>query len=252
MQSLPSTAELNDACSILFGPNIKFSLDFLKQLQPSGLKAAYHKKALETHPDRAHSMGGDSSQLNELFIRANMAYEKLCSVIKYKGHLFQNPETVSAGRPKTAYAQRPAYQAYQSRTDHFFNGKLPRRKLLIGQFLYYSGLISWNSYINAIIWQRRQRPSLGQLAQEWGMLSTKDIYKILMGRCQREKFGESAIRQGYLTPYQLMALLGKQRRLQPVFGEYFIKNNDLSWYDLEDMVKKQNDHNKKLYYGSWM
>ena len=249
MHSLPSTAELNDACSIIFGPNIKFSLDFIKQLQPDGLKAAYHKKALETHPDRARSKGGDISQLNELFIRANLAYEKLCSVINDKGSLFQKPKPAAASRTRTTYADSPAYQA---RTDHFFNGKLPRRKLLIGQFLYYSGLISWNSYINAIIWQRRQRPSLGQIAQDWNMLSTKDIYNILLGRYQREKFGESAIRQGYLTPYQLMALLGKQRRLQPFFGEYFVNNNDLSWYDLEEMVRKQSDHNRQSCYSGWL
>ncbi len=83
------------------------------------------------------------------------------------------------------------------------------------------------------------------------MISAKDIHKILKGRDFREKFGESAIRRGYLTPYKLMALLGKQRSLQPPIGEYFVRHWNLTTQKMEEIVGKQHDHNRKVFWGNW-
>lgn len=62
-----SRTELYDACGVLFGPQVDISFEFFRYLQPSGLKDAFRKKALETHPDRAKALGKDESKLNELF-----------------------------------------------------------------------------------------------------------------------------------------------------------------------------------------
>ena len=45
--------DLFNACKVLFGPYNKISMDFLRYLEPSLLKAVYRKKALETHLDRS-------------------------------------------------------------------------------------------------------------------------------------------------------------------------------------------------------
>ena len=45
--------DLFKACESLFGTDIDASVDFLRYLKPDGVKAAYRKRALETHPDRA-------------------------------------------------------------------------------------------------------------------------------------------------------------------------------------------------------
>ena len=45
--------DLFNACESLFGTDIDVSVEFLRYLKPAGVKAAYRKKALETHPDRA-------------------------------------------------------------------------------------------------------------------------------------------------------------------------------------------------------
>ena len=248
MLTVPSTAELFDACGILFGHQIETSLDFLRYLRLSGLKAAYRKKALETHPDRAKILGEDEAKMNEHFVKASLAYEKLSSVINDDGLVLLKEESSIKEKNKETFSR----QKQNNRdSDYFFTGNLPGRKLLIGQFLYYSGRISWNTCINAIVWQRRQRPYIGQIARDWGMLSTKDIHKILMGRNFREKFGESAIRRGYLTPYKLMALLGKQRRLQPRIGEYFVRHRNLTMQKMEEIIGKQHDHNRKVFWGNW-
>jgi hypothetical protein len=244
MPIVSSTAELFNACNILFGPEIEVSLDFLKYLQLSGLKAAYRKKALETHPDRAKALGENKTKMNEHFIKVTLAYEKLGSVIKDNGTVIRWKEPSIKEKNKNHFTRQKPNRKY---SDYYFNGYLPKRKLLIGQFLYYSGCISWNTYINAIIWQKRQRPLVGQIAVDWGILSPKDIQKILIGRDYREKFGEIAVRRGYLTPYKLMAILGKQRKLQCPMGDYFVRSGNLTLRKMEAMVKKQHDHNRRVF-----
>ncbi|MCD6199987.1 MAG: J domain-containing protein [Deltaproteobacteria bacterium] len=243
-----SEAELFDACGILFDPKIEISHNFLRYLRLSDLRAAYRKKALETHPDRAKTLGKDKAEMNVHFIKATLAYEKLSTVINDGGPvLLKEASFAKKTNKKTFSKEKP----YKKASSYFFNGKVPKRKLLLGQFLYYSGCISWNTCINAVVWQRRQRPHIGQIALDWEMISAKDIHNILKGRDFREKFGESAIRRGYLTPYKLMALLGKQRSLQPPIGEYFVRHWNLTTQKMEEIVGKQHDHNRKVFWGNW-
>ena len=48
-----SRQDLFKACESLFGTDIDVSVEFLRYLKPAGVRAAYRKKAMETHPDRA-------------------------------------------------------------------------------------------------------------------------------------------------------------------------------------------------------
>ena len=248
MSTFLLTTEFFNACAVLFGPEIEVSLDFLKYLRVSGLKAAYRKKALETHPDRAKAMGEDEAEMNERFKRATLAYETLCSVIN------DNERTILGTKPMREKTNNKTFSkdmTYNDTRDYFFTGYIPRRKLLIGQFLFYSGCISWNTFINAITWQKRQRPAIGRIALDWGMLSTNDIQDILEGRIYKEKFGETAIRRGYLNTFKLMALLGKQRRLQRPIGEYFIQTGDFTLQEMEEMVERQRHHNSSVRLDRW-
>ena len=118
---------------------------------------------------------------------------------------------------------------------------------MIGQFLYYSGLISWRTLIEAICWQRRQRPKIGQIAIAWGLISSQDVIRILTDRTLNEKFGECALRIGYISNFEQFALVGKQRQLQRPLGEYFIKSGILSSTDIMNMADKQQLHNLTAY-----
>ena len=242
------TAELFNACGILFGTETEISLDFLRYLRTSGLKAAYRKKALETHPDRAKALGEDESKMNERFKQATLAYETLSSVINDKGRIPLRKELIRKKTNKKTFSKQ---KTHNDNSDYFFTGYMPRRKLLIGQFLFYSGCISWNTFINAITWQKRQRPTIGRIALDWGMLSANDIQEILKDRIYREKFGETAIRRGYLNTFKLMALLGKQRRLQRPIGEYFIITGNFTLREMEQMVERQRQHNTDFLQGRW-
>lgn len=239
-----SIPEVFDACGILFGPEVEISLDFLKYLEPSGLRSAYRKKALETHPDRAKSLGRDETRMSERFREATLAYERLIPIVRNKGAVLLRGQSRAIRNNKKNSARR---QAKRDFSDLFYTKEMPKRELLLGQFLYYSGLISWRTLIRAITWQRRQRPLIGQIALEWKMISRNEIQRILMWRNFRGKFGERAIRLGYLSRFQLMALLGKQHNLQHPIGEFFVNNGILRLQDIEAMVERQKIHNRDVY-----
>jgi hypothetical protein len=128
--------------------------------------------------------------------------------------------------------------------DRYFKGIVPKRELLIGQFLYYSGLISWNTLNQAIIWQRRQRPIIGKIAQDWGILSAEDVQRILKERNYKDHFGEYAHRNGYITKFQHLAIVGKQKNMQPPIGRYFIQQGLLGNYDIKKMTENLKIHNR--------
>jgi hypothetical protein len=235
-------AEASRACGVLFGPAVIPSLAFFRYLQPSGLKAAYRKKALETHPDRAGTVGEDAAAMTERFLEATSAYHSLLPIITSNGAILLTRRTVSEKRPHSPEPRG----GDQGNSDHFYTGSIPRRTLLIGQFLYYTGVISWQALIRAIVWQRRQRPMIGQIALGWRKLSEEQVRMILMARQTGERFGDCAVREGYLGRFEVMALLGRQRQLQRPIGEYFLEKRLIRDQDLERLVRRQQSHNRRM------
>ena len=268
-----TSSELFEACATIFGPDVNVSLEFLEYLQPIGIKTAYRKRALETHPDRAKALGSFARDLNREFIDVRQAYEKLLLFVETNNENVVGAASFNGFQPQ----QEPSYQSseessftssYQnarqhkgkqkrtphdpkftgkkqkSHPDHFYTGSFPDGNLMIGQFLYYSGLISWRTLIDAICWQRRQRPQIGQIATAWGLISSYDVRRILTIRNLNEKFGECALRYRYISNFELLALIGKQRKLQRPLGEYFITSGILTAADLINMANKQQLHNR--------
>jgi hypothetical protein len=246
MSSVASSRDLFNACRVLFGPDVRVSIDFLKSLEPLSLRCAYRKKAFETHPDRANILGGSQAEMNRRFQEVILAYEVLSPVIKGDRKIVLSSKigTQRTDRPTTARGKRERGVVHR-----FYEGDLPKRELLVGQFLYYSGIISWKTLIEAIIWQRKQRPLIGQIARRWGFLSSHDIQRILIERSRMEKFGEYALRTGYITPFQLMAVLGKQRSFQRPIGEYFLQRSILSPKQMDKMVERARVHNLRVCRG---
>ncbi len=256
-----SSSELFQACETIFGHEAKISPDFLECLQPIGIKTAFRKRALETHPDRAKALGTFAGDLNAEFINVRQAYERLLSFVETRSEdtisasifdEFRTKQNYSNPSPKSSFHQNTQYKTGQKKAhhnkkhaDHFYSGSIPNDNLMLGQFLYYSGQISWKTLIEAICWQRRQRPLIGQIAVTWGLISYHDVLRILNIRTFDEKFGECALRIGYISGFEQLALVGKQKKLQQPFGEYFIKKGILSSTDLMSISQKQQLHNMK-------
>ena len=241
-----SRQDLFNACESLFGADIDVSIEFLKYLKPSGVKAAFRKKALETHPDRTIMLAGETVSLEERFKEINLAYQLLKGFLDcpWKYHL---GEDGSLYRRKD-WPVRPApKKTYDVTRETRYVGRIPQRKLLLGQFLYYSGHISMTTLIKAIVWQRLQRPLIGALAVRWDWIDSENIRDVIQQRHKGEKFGECALRRGHISKYKLVLLLDRQRMLQPKIGNYFIEHKIIPSHKISNLVDELKAHNKKFW-----
>jgi hypothetical protein len=236
--------QLLDSCRVLFGQEIQMLPEFLGYLQPSGVKAAYRKLAMETHPDRACHTGVDEAILEERFKELCSAYEQVFSYV-------QQPDRYILAAPPRSFGMptRPATKPPAPRRHHFYTGQVPPKKILIGQFLYYSGAISMQQMWGAVVWQKIRRPRLGDIACKLDWLDLLDIKNIMRHRRKGELFGEFATRTGLLSSYQLLVLLGRQRLLQPRIGDYFIERSILSQRKLEAMAAAFKEHNRQNWFN---
>ena len=201
------------AGELLFGPGFEPPWDRGSEAWQREVRDAWRRRALETHPDRAAALGRDEQEMAREFQALHEAYRTLCPA---------NQPCVEAPpvRPPPSEPRRPS----RPPVDHVHRGGLPRRPLLFAEYLYYSGRVSWRNLVEAVAWQRRQRPAIGRIAVEWGHLDDAQVREVLQARRGGEKpFGEIARQMGLLTGAQLLALLGRQRRLQRRIGEYFVE-----------------------------
>jgi hypothetical protein len=280
--TLADQQQLLRSCEILFGSELYISGEFLEHLQPSGLKGAYRKRALETHPDRLIGTGQSGwKEVNEGFYNIRKAYENLLHFLKAKetrsqrlDTLFSKAATVSRP-PQTEHSNLrntfgaksspnkdhrtgsspwktsspPPFSHFSpkergcSATESLYCGPLPHRRLLFGHFLYYSGLANWRTITRILIWQRIERPRLGELGHRFGMLNREDITLILQNKLPFQTFGQTAERMGILSADQIQALLFQQQRLQKKFGTILLEKNLISPHELHELLEQFKQHN---------
>jgi hypothetical protein len=241
--AISKTKLIND-CSLLFDTKIFNYVFFVKSLSSLELKAAYKKKAFETHPDRACVLGKSREIMDKHFKKIATAYESLNSIVQGKVKYLIKDDVPK--KRKARFTNCYKYVKKKNSTDYFYKGDMPKRKLLIGQFLYYSRLISWQTLLEALQWQRKQRPIIGKIAMDWGILTSDEIQRILSERSYKDKFGEFALRNGFITYFQLLAIIGRQKNLQPPIGKYFIQEKILGYLDIEKMINRQKNHNRNV------
>lgn len=252
MNTVLCSSHLYHACHVIFGSGIDVSADFLRYLRMPGLKAAYRERALETHPDRAIALARLPADLEERFKEVNAAYRELHNYLenprqftliddKFRKGPYQSSEGMHTWTGTQAKRNGASTEGVQ---HHIFTGTLPKRALLFGQFVYYSGLISYRQLIDAILWQKIRRPLVGDIARRRGWLYEDQIREILESRRWGEKFGDVALRGGYLTTDELRMMLGWQRLLQPRIGGYFVEKRILTVSFVEIMAERLRRHNR--------
>ncbi len=225
MDFVISKTKLIFDCCQLFDSKIFNYISFVKNLSPLELKIAYRKKAFYTHPDRACVLGRCKEILEKDFMKVTTAYKNLNSIVQNNSKYVVKDDVPKRMNTRLTYQHKQMKKRKAS--EHFYKGDIPKRELFIGQFLYYSGWISWQTLLDALYWQRKQRPVVGKIALDWGILSSNEIQRILSERSYKDKFGEYALRNGFITYFQLLAITGRQKELQPRIGKYFIQEK--SW-----------------------
>jgi curved DNA-binding protein CbpA len=145
--------KIAEACSILFGNTFTVEKTTIDYIQLSGIKHAFREKVKEYHPDAVRNPAPDS---NDNFIKLKDAYDFLISVKSDK-------------RPG------PAISVKRSSAT-----AIPKRRLRLGEYLYYSGKISWQELISAITWQRKnntmkKKSFFGMYFIKFGILTSSEL-----------------------------------------------------------------------------
>ena len=272
-------AKLLDACAVLLGPQARRAGPaLLRQLTVATVRAAFHRLALRTHPDRASGPADGA-----LFIEASRAYELLMAFLlsrrtpedarrqgAYQGPAGsarprprapgQNPftagqrqsagagqrQSAGPGHPHTGGAAHGAKARAERGREIFYHGPLPRRRLRLAEFLYYSGCISWQSLISSIVWQRSGRPKFGEIARQLQLVSASDMTRVLLARVRHEQTGAAAARLRLITVEDVRRVLTIQRARQRPIGRYFVERERISDPEMTRLLHELFRHNARV------
>jgi len=227
------------ACRLLFGPDVSINRDFLFYIQLQGVKRAFRKKALITHPDSA-ILSGCTEKNSVHFIEALSAYKQLAEFI------YKREKGVYSSASKPGTIQPPKQVRKYQDTDYrkrYYSGIMPRRPLLFAEYLYYAGIITWESLIQSIVWQRRLKLRFGEVAHRLRYLSKEQICKIIEKRRVREKIGDTAVRMNFLNRFQVDTILWHQTVSQKHIGKYFVENGIFTIEKLYELLSDHRNYN---------
>jgi hypothetical protein len=127
----------------------------------------------------------------------------------------------------------------------FYHGPLPRRPLRLAEFLYFTGRISWQSLISALVWQRAARPRFGELARELRSITAADLAKILASKLRHEQTGETARRLRLLSEAEVERILRLQRVRHKPIGRYFVEKESMERDELAGILRSLYRHNAR-------
>jgi hypothetical protein len=97
-------------------------------------------------------------------------------------------------------------------------------------YLVDNGVLSCEEYYEASKLQQHSRPQLGALAIEARQLTVKQVFAVLSLQCDEPntRFGELAVRLGYLTDDDISQLLAEQERRATPLLDVLVENDFLS------------------------
>jgi hypothetical protein len=258
----PTESMVFAAYRVLFPCDMELNGEMLRSVELPEVKKAYRRRALDTHPDRfAFRDDRLRKHCTERFIQVSEAYETLSwyLTLRDKGFEFRRNDAGRYGQsrrtspferkePKTASRfYSPGNEAFRF---SFWEKGVPLRRLRFGEFLYYSRVIPWSFLIKALIWQKKHRPRIGEIAQRWRWFNESQIIGVLKERRPGELIGEALLRRRLISPFQLSVLLWQQKKIQKPIGEYFVHQRLLTGEQVWRYLQRQDAHNVR-FYSNW-
>lgn len=121
--------------------------------------------------------------------------------------------------------------------------------MIFGEYLVQQAIIREQDLARALEIQKTDRVPLGQLALQTGLISNKQLFRILSRQRKPEEkdktFGKLAVELEYLTPEQIETLLERQTHTNRLLGEILVSQGLVSQMDLIKALKKFRSQNKK-------
>ena len=238
----------------------------------ASLKKAYRCKVKKSHPDLAISLGKDPVLMKNQFQELNDAFCLLLERIRRDNSEFTK-QSYRRARPgaykptsqstrkqwdktwdsrkntktgktyKTSYTyhakRRPSYAG----SGMYYTGLLPGRVLRFAEYLYYSGEITWEDLVQALVWQYRNRPKLGELAESAGLLNREDILHVIKNRNIAERFGDAAVRLGIMNRRAVDNLVRRQKMFGQPIGKFFLEKRVFTEDQLSRKLRANRRHN---------
>jgi len=260
------------ALRIVFGDEspIAAEIGTIATLTQRELAACFRRRAMELHPDRAGALGVSTHDLERSFKQLHGAYRLLGRLVE--DERLRNRVLASAAnrsperglwtptREQPAPGQRRAAgdsdaEPFRTGPDErsrtadagrrYYRGRVPQGQLRFAQFLYYHQVIDWQTMIDAVTWQYRVRPKLGEIGRSYRFLDFDAVTRVLRSSPRGELFGNTAMRLGVLDRRQLSVVLGKQHQLNYPIGRYFLERGILSRPEIDHLLAQNRRHNMK-------
>ncbi len=223
------------ALRILFGDGSVYAKDAsaVAVLSQQELAVSFRARALQVHPDRAGALGQPPEALERAFKRLHGAYRVLSRVVADESLRQRIVQT----------AARTAESPGQTGAGRYYRGAVPRSELRLAQFLYYHRVIDWKTMIDAVTWQYRVRPKVGEIGRAYRFLDFESVTTVLRASPRGELFGDTALKLGLLDRRQLYVVLGKQHQFDYPIGRYFTEYEILTRDEIEHFVHQNRRHN---------
>ncbi len=258
---------VHNALRIVFGEESPYSegLSALASLSQNEVAAWFRRRALELHPDRAGTLGIPPDRLEKAFKRLHGAYRLLSRLVEdeaLRNRVIEadrpaavrrasglwtprEPEPRERHRHDTAPARSDVTRAHADESDapRYYRGRVPQSELRFAQFLYYNRVIDWKTMIEALTWQHRVRPKVGEIGRSYKFLDFDAVSRILRVSPRGELFGSTAMKLGVLDRRQLFVMLGKQHQLNYPIGRYFLEEDILSKPEIDHLLAQHRRHN---------
>jgi hypothetical protein len=208
--------------------------DFIRKL--------YRRRALSTHPDRAIIKGSDPDIMEKAFQNVNESYNILMQkIILQKGTIKNRPRKVKVQQQ----GDRKRKEETHSIVVGYYRGYFPEKKLRFAEFLYYNKKITWEQLVASLSWQFMNRPKLGEIAKEKGLLNEEQILSILRNKKSSQRFGLVAVKNGFITVDKCKEILSMQKSLGLPIGKYFLHERIFTMGELNKFLYEFKVHNNQ-------
>jgi hypothetical protein len=128
----------------------------------------------------------------------------------------------------------------------YYEGNIVPTKLRFGSFLYYSGIISYQMLEDALEWQKKRRPLMGQIAMERGIVIPSNFAEALFHLHSAESFGQVARNLNIMSDANILDITKEQKKYNSQIGQFFIEKEILEQSAIERFMEQFLEHNYRF------